>query len=1610
MEAEVEAYGKLKPRSYQHLILDVCLKKNTIIYLPTGAGKTFIALLAMKYLAKDLDKALSDGGKRSIFVVNTVALANQQQKFIEESTAFRTAVYTGDMNVDVWSNDQWAEEFEKYQVLVATCQIILDIVRHGFIEMKHINVLIFDEAHHAMKDSPMHQLMKQYSLASESERPRVIGLTGMLLTGNVKPHTVITHLEKLEATLHGTIATVESFEEHEVVMSYSTNPEENIVKYAAHPLTEFQERIIAIVTMIKEKVISWPNSISVCCKIKKMLNDFLHQQAELGNYGSSIAILSVLIELELLKNSSDSKGTKQIVRQSIAYVEQIRGLIVDEMEDVESAGQILSNSSTKVVYLISILKKKLQIYGPKMKALIFVTRRHTAKNIHHIIQKFGQVDENFTIKSDFMVGNNSSVPESIEQVLENKWNRKVIERFKKGEINVIVSTSVLEEGIDLQMCNLVISYDVPKEFRSYVQSKGRARMRQSNYIIMCPEEKYTGLLVKLKEWNEVDARLKTYLIGKTIDRPEPMEEDIQNEFDDALIPPYRTSIGAVLERTSAIQLLNRYCQTMPNDMFTSSQVIWDTIESAEGVVVTLMLPIQSVIKDVVVGDPMPNLKLAKQSAAYKACILLYENNDLNDNLMPITVKRKFETLKDIYFKHYERFEGDAKTAGTKKHKRDFDIIYPERFMNCAPTAEKACYLHRFSVTPKFTPSPGDFGGCQFFELLSSCNDLGLLTSKKLPDLAAMKFFITLGEIGVDVSAPQKVILDDADQLSRLRNFHATLFTDVLQIQQTFLVYDYRNEANSFFVVPVTNNEINWQLVDKFQTLPEFEILSQNKRTEMKFVEDDYKFKVVSPVYRVDQKQRYIVTKIHTDKTPNSPFPNDNHTSYADYFKEKYNKNIVNAEQFLIEVKGVTQSLNFLTPGEADGGARKYITKGPELLVPELCHNYRFPGDLCLKALLLPSILHRLHYLLHANTLRNKILKYLDVQVDEYRPKPVITKMARRPVFDNVADDELISSRSIIIPDPNQTPARQLSSNEIVSLNDVLLYPWPEVFEPLNLERNQTEIYPIDLEYYHAFVTKKLRDVSLQKTRIQPNQYTLSAGNLSICDAAIEEKAKIHLLQIGIDGPTNGPEQCDILAALTSASAGDVFDLERFELMGDSYLKFTISFYLLQKHPTWHEGYLTSIKGRMVSNQNLCYLAIADSIPGMININKFNPKSDWAPPLFNLPEEVKLATREMNMSPNIIDKLNLNAEEIKSGALSQQTLFDYVQGFLDEPENQNIESTMLQFFGEQRISDKSVADCVESILGACVVSLGIERSLPLLKMIGILPDDNHRNYSLMLREPFAEPRLKSDVTNRKIDDLLLNCDRIEMELGYAFKDRAYLLQALTHPSFQNNRYTQCYQQFEFLGDAILDFLISSYIFERCKDMDPGQLTDLRSALVNNITLACICVRHKFHKNILAQNSLLLEKMNTFYKYQTEQKHAVTDQVLLLIDEQERYGTEPLGDFIDVPKVLGDVVEAIFGAVFLDSGNSLEQTWKVIYKLMQNEIAAFMNRVPIEIVRKLYEYPGANPKFEDAVLNGNKVMVAVRFTCKNEVLRVHGFGKNSTSAKKAAAKVAMHKLTM
>lgn len=81
-------------------------------------------------------------------MANTQVLTRQQAESIKRATSFKTTVYTGDMNVDNWRRDKWRTEFDQFQVFVSTCQIILDTIRHGYLKISEINLLIFDECHH----------------------------------------------------------------------------------------------------------------------------------------------------------------------------------------------------------------------------------------------------------------------------------------------------------------------------------------------------------------------------------------------------------------------------------------------------------------------------------------------------------------------------------------------------------------------------------------------------------------------------------------------------------------------------------------------------------------------------------------------------------------------------------------------------------------------------------------------------------------------------------------------------------------------------------------------------------------------------------------------------------------------------------------------------------------------------------------------------------------------------------------------------------------------------------------------------------------------------------------------------------------------------------------------------------------------------------------------------------------------------------------------------------------------------------------------------------------------------------------------------------------------
>lgn len=133
--------------------------------------------------------------------------------------------------------------------------------------------------------------------------------------------------------------------------------------------------------------------------------------------------------------------------------------------------------------------------------------------------------------------------------------------------------------------------------------------------------------------------------------------------------------------------------------------------------------------------------------------------------------------------------------------------------------------------------------------------------------------------------------------------------------------------------------------------------------------------------------------------------------------------------------------------------------------------------------------------------------------------------------------------------------------------------------------------------------------------------------------------------------------------------------------------------------------------------------------------------------------------------------------------------------------------------------------------------------------------------------------------------IINLDEVEGKIGYSFKDKNLLKQALTHSSFANEQKINKsgdYERLEFLGDAVLELVSSEFLFHKYPDLSEGKLTKLRASMVCEPSLA-FCAR-----DLSLGKHLILGK-----------------------------GEEATGGR-DRESIIADVMEAITGAIFLDSG--------------------------------------------------------------------------------------------
>lgn len=215
--------------------------------------------------------------------------------------------------------------------------------------------------------------------------------------------------------------------------------------------------------------------------------------------------------------------------------------------------------------------------------------------------------------------------------------------------------------------------------------------------------------------------------------------------------------------------------------------------------------------------------------------------------------------------------------------------------------------------------------------------------------------------------------------------------------------------------------------------------------------------------------------------------------------------------------------------------------------------------------------------------------------------------------------------------------------------------------------------------------------------------------------------------------------------------------------------------------------------------------------------------------------------------------------------------------------------------------------------------------------------------------------------------------LEMKIGYKFNNKDYLMEALTHSSFANERHKNlnCNERLEFLGDAVLSIISADFLFHKYPDMPEGQLSKLRSSLVCTDSLS------KFAREIHLGDYLFLGK-----------------------GETNTGGA-------DRPSILENAFEALIAAIYLDGGKKCAEQFVLSFltKAVENHDVSFKDYKTM-----LQEIIQQNPSE-----NVNYILVGESGPDHDKVFEVEvhlnsnvigkGKGKSKKSAEQAAAKEAL-----
>ena len=443
---------KKQPRKYQIEAFIEVLQRNLVAVMKTGSGKTLIASMFLARMCS------LNPEKMGLMIVDRIPLVFQQGDAIQTDTNLRVARICGE-NKTGYKLKQLNDN--RYDVLVVTAGAFFEMVERKMIDINLFCAVVLDECHHVSGNHRYVNVLQMFTKKNARLQPRILGLTASPVNGK----SLLQCENRLEKFL-------QIFPNVKIFCPRLPESDQRIEEITIRK-TQYQTQFISKVYKVFMKMCDRISNMVKIKDIQALQQNLLNAHYVLGDlrtidneYGESIAQLGEIIKKAILLLNSmvicnimgTEYGSKMLESSEFSWI----------------TGNLPGDVSDRVQRLISTIRGM----GPSSKALVFVKTREICRILCDRLQK-----EFPHLNPEKIVGHGGY--DGMDWEFDQKDK---IHKFSTDKCNLLVSTSVLEEGLDVASCDLVVCFTGVPSVIKFIQAKGRARKEKSRFYVYHSEE------------------------------------------------------------------------------------------------------------------------------------------------------------------------------------------------------------------------------------------------------------------------------------------------------------------------------------------------------------------------------------------------------------------------------------------------------------------------------------------------------------------------------------------------------------------------------------------------------------------------------------------------------------------------------------------------------------------------------------------------------------------------------------------------------------------------------------------------------------------------------------------------------------------------------------------------------------------------------------------------------------------------------------------------------------------------------------------------------------------------------------------------------------------